>query len=95
MLKPIADADDIIEICEVPLAVPSFRTKSRLVAKLTPAYWHGDNSEKQCVQFILQHQHEGEPDHWLDDPSFPWHGRNLDSLIRAVIRNHHKIEALL
>jgi hypothetical protein len=90
----MADADDIVEICELKLAVPSFRTRTRLVARLSPAYW-GESSDKHNVKFILQYQHDGEPNQWLDDPSFPWHGANLDSIVRAVVRNHHKIEALL
>jgi hypothetical protein len=91
----MADADDIVEICELTLAVPSYRTRSRLVAKLTPAFWSGDNSEKHCVQFALEYQHQGEPGHWVGDSSFPWHQANLDAIIKAVVRHHHKIEALL
>jgi hypothetical protein len=89
------DADDIVEICELSLAVPSYRTRSRLIARLTPAFWGGDNSGKDCVRFILQYQHDGEPDHWLDEMTFPWHSANLDCIVRAIVRHHHKIEALL
>src|SRR4029077_18548717 len=87
--------EDIIEICELKLAAPSFRTRSRLVAKLTPAFWSGDDSGKYCVQFLLQYQHDGEPDHWLDEATFPWHSANLDSIVRAIAHHHDKIEALL
>jgi hypothetical protein len=86
---------DIVEICEINLAVPSFRTRTRLVAKLTPAFWGGSSEDKHKVNFELQYQHKGEPGHWLPDPSFPWHTQNLDSIIKAIIRNRTKIEALL
>ena len=83
------DPDDIVEICELTLAVPSYRRKTRLIAKLRPAFWNCELTEKNLgraepehylVHFILQYQHDGEPDTWLDDPSFPWHSANLDSI---------------
>ena len=67
----------IIEVGEVELAEPSFRKKARIIA-----YCDGD------VHFALQYQHDGEPGVWISDPSFPWHGRNFDSIIRAAARYH-------
>jgi hypothetical protein len=76
----------IIEIGELELAEPSFRKKARIIAN------SGDNHR---VQFALQYQHNGEPGVWISDPSFPWHGRNFDSIIRAAARYHERIEKVL
>ena len=75
----------VIEIGELELAEPAFRKKARLVAL----------SGNSHVQFALQYQHDGEPGVWIADPSFPWHGRNFDSIIRAAARYHERIEKVL
>ena len=74
----------VIEIGEFNFAEPAFRTKSRLVAV------SGNH-----VRFALQYQSEDEPGAWLPELSFTWHGRNLDSLIRAAARYHERIENIL
>jgi hypothetical protein len=74
----------VIEIGELKLAEPSFRTKARLVAIC------GSH-----VRFALQYQHDGERGVWLADPSFPWHGANFDSIIRAAAQYHERIEEIL
>jgi hypothetical protein len=75
----------IIEVGEFELAEPSFRKRVRLIAV----------SDYNKVCFALQYQHDGEPGTWLPDPSFPWHGRNFDSIIRAAVRYHERIEHIL
>ena len=75
----------MIEIGEVRLAAPSFRKRTRLVA-----FCKDDH-----VRFGLQYMHEGEPERWLDDASFPWHGLNFDSIIRAAVLYHDKIRNVL
>lgn len=71
----------IIEVGELKFAEPAFRQKARIVAIL----------ERNETRFALQYQHEGEPGHWLPDPSFPWHGANLSTLVIASARFHEKI----
>lgn len=75
----------VIEVGELELAEPSFRRRARIVAL------NGGDT----VEFSLQYQHDGEPGAWLPDPSFPWHGRNFDSIIRAAARYHERIEQIL
>ena len=77
----------IIEIGEFQFAEPAFRKKVRIIAE------HKDHPPH--VRFALQYQHEGEPGVWISDPSFPWHGRNFDSIIRAAARYHEAIENVL
>lgn len=77
----------VIEIGQFELAEPSFRKKARIVAKA--------ENHPPKVKFALQYQHDGEPGVWLADPSFPWHGRNFDSIIRAAARYHEQIEDIL
>jgi hypothetical protein len=75
----------VIEIGELKLAEPSFRTKARIVA----------HTNHRKVTFALQYQHDGEPGVWLADPSFPWHGRNFDSIIRAAAGYHQRIKDVI
>lgn len=75
----------VIAIGELKFAEPAFRQKARIVAIL----------ERNQTRFALQYQHDGEPGHWLPDPSFPWHGRNFDSIIRAAAQYHEKIKEVL
>ena len=77
----------IIEVGELELAEPAFRKRARIIAT------HEDHSPH--VRFALQYQHDGEPGVWISDPSFPWHGRNFDSIIRAAARYHERIEKVL
>ena len=76
---------EVIEIGEVHLAMPSFRRRTRLVA-----FCKNDH-----VRFGLQYMHEGEPGVWIDEASFPWHGVNFDSIIRAAVLYHERIRSVL
>jgi hypothetical protein len=77
----------LIEIGELTFAEPAFRQNSRIVARI--------DDRTGIATFALQYQHDGEPGRWLADPSFPWHRRNFDSLIRAAARYHGAIEDVL
>jgi hypothetical protein len=77
----------LIKIGELTFAEPAFRQHSRIVARI-------DDRTGKAV-FALQYQHDGEPGTWLSDPSFPWHRRNFDSLIRAAAQYHSQIEDVL
>jgi hypothetical protein len=76
---------EVVEIAELKLPAPSFRQRTRLVA----------HCQDEHVRFGLQYQHAGEPGAWIDDQSFPWHQRNLDSIIRTVVLHHDKIRNML
>jgi hypothetical protein len=77
----------LIEIGELDFAEPAFRKKARIVARI--------DDRDMSVRFALQYQDDGEPGAWLADPSFPWHGRNFDSIIRAAARYHTRIDNVL
>jgi hypothetical protein len=77
----------LIKIGELTFAEPAFRQHSRIVARI--------DDRTGVVMFALQYQHDGEPGRWLADPSFPWHRRNFDSLIRAAAKYHSEIENVL
>ena len=80
----------VIEIGELELAEPAFRKRARIVATQYSYEEHPSH-----VRFVLQYQHDGEPGVWISDPSFPWHGRNFDSIIRAAAQYHERIEKVL
>jgi hypothetical protein len=77
----------LIKIGELTFAEPSFRQHSRIIARI--------DDRTGVAMFALQYQHDGEPGVWLPDPSFPWHKRNFDSLIRAAAKYHEAIEGVL
>jgi hypothetical protein len=68
---------------EFTFAEPSFRTASRIVAIKE---WDG------YVHFSLEQQSKDEPGVWMEDPSFPWHRANFDSLVCACAQFHDKIQ---
>lgn len=77
----------LIKIGELTFSEPAFRQHSRIIARVD------DRTGKAA--FALQYQHDGEPGVWLPDPSFPWHRRNFDSLIRAAAQYHEAIDDVL
>ena len=45
--------------------------------------------------FALEMQHEGEPGVWVEEFTLPWHGKNLDSLIKVTAEFQDNIRKVL